>query len=279
MEWFRRHFRTIYQGIKGLPAGLRTALLAGSVVILVVLFLTGFRFYSYTQNNPQFCLSCHLMAQPYELWQTSEHKSVNCHSCHEASIKSSLSQVYEQVTKHPTTITKHAVVPSTACQSCHTGKGPTGAKDITGTNVHIIHADKQKLECTQCHSTSLHRFEAPENICQKCHQANFQGGDKAEKIAGMQNLKCSSCHDLLGKSGALVPTRATCITCHAQAPKTGLHAAVQMHAQSDCYVCHKPHVEPAPSRATCQTCHTDRQNHFPGIVCRTCHSFTTGGGD
>lgn len=272
MEWFRRHFRTIYEGLRGLPAGLRTGLLAGGVVVLVLLLLTGFRAYGYTQNNPQFCLSCHLMETPYQLWQTSQHKSVNCHSCHEASIKGSLSQVFEQVTKHPTEITKHAVVPSATCQSCHTGQGPTGAKDITGTNVHVIHVERQKVECTTCHSTSLHRFEAPENICQKCHQAYVPGGEKAEKTRGMQNLACSSCHDLVGKSGALVPNRATCTSCHQQAPTLGLHK-VGMHAQSDCWVCHQVHVEPQPSRAPCQTCHTDRQNHFPGVTCRTCHSF------
>lgn len=246
--------------------------MAGGVVVLVLLLLTGFRAYGYTQNNPQFCLSCHLMETPYQLWQTSQHKSVNCHSCHEASIKGSLSQVFKQVTKHPTEITKHAVVPSATCQSCHTGKGPTGAKDITGTNVHVIHVERQKVECTTCHSTSLHRFEAPENICQKCHQAYVPGGEKAEKARGMQNLACSSCHDLVGKSGALVPNRATCASCHQQAPTLGLHK-VGMHAQSDCWVCHQVHVEPQPSRAPCQTCHTDSQNHFPGVTCRTCHSF------
>ncbi|HEY3316153.1 MAG TPA: NapC/NirT family cytochrome c [Bacillota bacterium] len=273
MEWFRRHFRTIYEGITGLPPGLRAGLLAGGAVVLAVLLVVGFRAYRYTQNNPQFCRSCHLMETPFRLWQGSVHSTVNCHSCHESSIKTSLRQVFETVTRHPIQVTKHAVVPGAACQRCHSGPG--GTPDITGTDIHVAHVERRKIQCTDCHGTSLHVFQAPEAICQKCHGPYEKGGAKAEKTLGMQDLPCGSCHQYLGQTGSLLPARPTCLGCHQPALTAGLHAA-PMHSGTDCYVCHQVHLEALPSRAPCETCHSDKQNHFPGQVCRTCHGFRPG---
>lgn len=273
MEWFRRHFRTIYEGITGLPRGLRTGLLAGGAIILALLLVVGFRAYRYTQNNPQFCRSCHLMETPFQLWQGSVHSTVNCHSCHESSIRTSLSQVWETATRHPSQVTKHAVVPDRTCRACHVGPG--GTPDITGTDVHAVHADRQKIQCTTCHGVSLHVFQAPEAICRQCHQPYEKGGPQAEKAPGMEDLTCGSCHQYLGRTGSLLPARATCLGCHPQATTAGLHSA-SMHADTDCHICHQVHVEALPSRAPCETCHADKVNHYPGQVCRGCHGFRPG---
>ncbi|HDO23304.1 MAG TPA: hypothetical protein ENG86_10755, partial [Nitrospirae bacterium] len=60
-----------------------------TVVLLLVVIIGGsvvaFKFYNFTQNNPKFCISCHLMQPAYNAWSKSKHKGINCHSCHHLS--------------------------------------------------------------------------------------------------------------------------------------------------------------------------------------------------
>src|SRR5574337_116692 len=70
------------------PIPLKAKLL---IIALILIILSGggfvaYKFYDFTQNNPKFCVGCHLMAPAYDAWATSEHKALNCHDCHHLTI-------------------------------------------------------------------------------------------------------------------------------------------------------------------------------------------------
>ena len=60
--------------------------LAAFVIVFVLSVMVGYRYYRYTQDDPQFCASCHLMKEAYKEWQKGKHRDVVCQDCHQLSI-------------------------------------------------------------------------------------------------------------------------------------------------------------------------------------------------
>lgn len=284
--------------------------IALSIVAIVVLFI-GFgaygslRVYSYTQNDPTFCRSCHTMEQAWNRWATSEHSKVNCHSCHEASPIASMEQVIKYAMNQPNQVSKHAMVSDEMCKNCHENGNGTW-KQIADTAGHKVHAEEQRVSCLKCHSVTLHRFAPPEKICLACHS------DKDMTISSMGQRYCLDCHNFLRENSPLRPQRQDCLKCHeSQAQKevhwpstapmqfqcsqchrphknerpTGACAschqgqenkgkhAVRTHASATCSTCHKPHEWRVTQRETCLTCHQNKVDHNPGTFCASCHNF------
>jgi nitrate/TMAO reductase-like tetraheme cytochrome c subunit len=273
-------------------------LLAAIVVIAVPsMFL-----YDYTQNNPQFCLTCHLMNTAYDAWSASAMHNVTCHDCHETNMIESLGHVTDVLFHNPTNVTKMTVIDNSLCESCHDTNDPQWLQiaDTAGHKVHIF-GNITGINCTDCHGLNLHVFEPPENACLQCHDVNLTNANT------LMGTHCISCHDFIAvnDTSGLIPGRDDCITCHPQEALMGpsipdgghndtactdchnphldtifpdcssCHQPTgtihDVHSGNDCTTCHTPHSDETLSD-NCLSCHTDKTDHNAGISCETCHS-------
>ncbi len=279
----------------------------GAVAFVFFGAYQSYNVYSYTQNDPTFCRSCHTMEKAWTRWSTSEHSKVTCHSCHESSPVASFEQVVKYTVKQPNDVSKHALVSDEACKRCHES-GDHQWKQVEDTAGHKVHAVSQNISCLKCHSVTLHSFAPPEKICLVCH------GEKQIKITTMAQRYCLDCHNFLREDSPLKPLREDCLKCHESQAKKEIHwptnapmqfqcsqchqphkqekpvvycqschagiekkgkHAVQPHTQATCTSCHKPHEWKVTTREACLTCHQNKASHNPGAFCGSCHSFKT----
>jgi hypothetical protein len=278
-------------------------LLAGLVILIGFGAYAGHRFWNYTQHDPSFCRSCHLMESSWQKWQASAHAQVDCHACHQQSVRDNLEQLVKFIALRPDAISKHAEVDYTKCGACHLSNDPKWMQ-VAGTAGHQVHFQKLGLECVGCHSKGVHTFVRPSDSCRDCH------AEVMVRAKRMEVLHCTSCHPFLATGSALkAPTRQQCLDCHALLQETttfpreapmqlpcnqchkphvaghptstdcgtchhmkehGLHARV---GHADCVSCHPPHTWLPQERATCEACHSDRTDHYTEAACATCHSF------
>ena len=259
--------------------------------------------YDYTQNNPKFCTTCHLMNSAYETWDQSAMHDLNCHECHESDMVESLGHVVEVLTKNPQQVTKITEVDNELCEHCHVSNDPQWLQ-VVNTEGHKVHFfDKpQPPYCIDCHGLRLHVFEPPEEICKECHEKSLTMGTPTMEI------HCIVCHEFT--TALLLPEREDCVNCHDFARlQTIMEESYHKNTQVDidCRSCHNPHIENAyidctnchdqsgyglhdktvhsdckichaPHRDTdmrdnCLTCHRDRETHYYPVNCDNCHSF------
>ncbi len=289
------------------PISLKAKLLI--IALLMIIFFgsgyVAYRFYDFSQNNPKFCVGCHLMLPAYESWAQSEHKQINCHDCHHLSVAELNSLLISFVLKRPTVVPErhkeHVIVSQERCNACHT-KG--NAKRINKSRGHAIHVFMEQIECTQCHGevkpdkSGLHRFLPTEKFCTKCHPGRQVHGE------GMGTLACLNCHT--DRTKDLKPSRFKCLYCHSDNPnikkqlKDDATLDVRFFApdavtikkakkivfdekspmQFYCYECHKPHEagKVRPHNEDCMRCHTGipkigkHKLHLDmDMKCRDCH--------
>jgi len=297
--------------LRALP---RPYLFAGGAVVLMgaaAVAFAGYTTYDYTMNNPAFCRSCHIMEAAWTRWSTSEHRKVDCHSCHEQSVTESARQVIVFAVRRPERVGRHAVVPGERCRTCHTSGDPRW-RQVAETAGHQVHAERRQIECVLCHSQAVHRIQPSTAVCAKCHQAQSIGA-RAIKIPQMAEFHCVDCHQFLRLNSPLRPTRQTCLGCHQALPPkktvgfpppvahitltcstchkphekaqpvvacTSCHAAARpalhqrpTHVASTCTTCHVPHAWKVQSRQSCLSCHQDKVTHNAPTTCNTCHGF------
>ncbi len=273
----RQLLRTLRAWALGLPTVWIVLVAAGVVIGIAVVAYGGFTVYDYTMNNPAFCRSCHIMETAWTRWSTSEHRKVDCHSCHEQSITESARQVITFAVRRPERVGKHAEVPADRCASCH-ASGNSVWRQIAATAGHQVHAIGKKIECVTCHSTSIHRLKPSTDICANCHEAQARG-ERAIKIAQMADFHCVDCHQFLRVNSPLRPTQETCLGCHAALPtppRTVGWPEGRAHTTLACGTCHKPHEKAQPI-VNCTSCHTapKPEIHAPVMQaktpCTTCH--------
>ena len=130
------------------------------VVLLIAVAFGIYSGYNYTAHDPNFCQTHHFMVEPYDLWATSVHQDVECHSCHEQSMIDNIGEGIKWVLGADE-ITKKSHVPNELCEDCHT--------QIADTSGHKLHVDMINMDCQQCHSSAVHRFESQEGDCVRCH--------------------------------------------------------------------------------------------------------------
>lgn len=303
MNWFASRLRRLWHWAGKSPKRITIPV---TVVILVAVSFGGYQFisfYSYIEEDPNFCRSCHIMEQPWDRWATSEHKDTGCHSCHQQSLFASAKLLLDFTFGEFERVERHAIVPDDACEKCHESDNPAWLQ-VAATAGHQVHAEEQNIACTKCHSVTLHRFEAPGPICSICHE------EKHTQINGMAEMPCSACHQyLVNEEEELLPHRKGCLNCHlaltekevtwsADAPMQypcgdchklheeselmvdclschtieGMHLKGE-HRASQCQDCHQPHEWQVTRRETCLTCHPGKADHNSGILCGSCHLF------
>lgn len=298
LGWFRKWIAWFKEGIP----------LRGKIIIAVLLLiiLTGggygaFRFYNFTQNNPKFCVSCHLMKPAFAAWEKSEHKDINCHECHHLSIPDQNRLLINFILYRPEKVPERhgkIIVPWKYCINCHWEKDEKypDAYKVNRSRIHAKHFFIEKMECSQCHGYIVHKFTPEERFCTKCHT------DREVHGAGMEKLACLNCHT--DRTPNLKPERKKCLFCHGdekirkeliadatidvkyfRPDKKTIERAIKVDVPPDapmqffCYECHKPHKTVRPDWGHCLDCHKiipevgKHPVHIKvvGMVCKDCH--------
>ncbi len=304
--WLREKAAQISERLKKpIPLQAKLLILAVIGIFLFGSGYTAYKVYDYTQNNPNFCVGCHLMQPAFDTWALSEHKGLNCHSCHHLSVPELNGLLISFVFKRPTAVParhkEHVIVKQKYCNQCHTeGDAPR----INHSLFHAKHVYMEQIECTQCHGetkadkSGLHRFLPTERFCLKCHPDRQVHGE------GMGGLACLNCHT--DRTQDLKPGRSKCLFCHGsdeglrkqliadatidvryfsptddtikKAKKIALDEKSPM--QFYCYECHKPHTsgKVRPKSGDCLRCHAGvtksgkHKVHFAmEMQCKDCH--------
>ncbi len=308
ISWFLAVLLWIGDGIarwRSLPIALQGTSVIALVAVVGLFGYGGSQVFNYSQNDPNFCRSCHTMEKAWQRWSTSEHRNINCHSCHEQSPIESMNLVVEYALNNPDRVVKHAGISDEACLECHDDHKSRWFQ-VADTAGHKVHFEEENISCVKCHSTSIHRFAPSAEVCKVCHS------EQTMKVTQMAQTHCLDCHQFLREDNPLRPTRQTClechlnqtqakvtwpanapmqyecsqchkphqaeapvmncVSCHQNTPTQALHAKTT-HSKSTCQTCHQPHQWKVESRDSCTTCHAEKKNHNVGIFCGNCHDF------
>lgn len=285
----------------------------GAIGVLIMAGVGGggyyaYRTYDFVQHDNDFCMSCHLMAEPFERFAESAHQGLGCKACHQPTIVARSQMAFTQIVENPGEMSVHAEVPNEVCEECHIVGDADHWRMIANTAGHRVHLESdepelQGLQCVECHSTSLHEFAPIDRTCaqSECHAANII------QLGGMSDLTihCAACHtfvapiadheSLLGNAvqTVLLPDFDECFACHvmrtlAEMPSPDPH-------DGSCAACHNPHEQTESSQAvqSCATagCHSEVDTLTPfhrGIPtetlsnclnCHRAHDFSLDGSD
>ncbi|HUP19515.1 MAG TPA: NapC/NirT family cytochrome c, partial [Gemmatimonadota bacterium] len=296
--WRRRSHRFQYSVLGVVLAGAIAATASGAFV------------WDYMQNDNDFCNSCHIMHEPFERFQDSEHSQLLCHDCHQQSVFASARQLYLWVADRPEEIGPHAPVAREVCVECHVTEDPDSTwQRISATVGHRVHleADTSALAdvtCVTCHGAEVHRF-VPADLT--CGQSGCHDPGKTEvvlgEMAGQTGFHCVTCHEFTAPvperapldtvRQALVPALEQCSSCHEMEKLlVGLDPEIDPH-DAVCGTCHNPHTQEAPGEAAnrCAECHAPADTLTPfhrgidGAVledcvgCHEAHTFAVEGDD
>lgn len=221
-----------------------------AIVLLLLLLsimggVVGFRYYKHTQEDPEFCVSCHLMQEAFKSWQKSKHRDFQCQVCHSMTILEQNRLLISFVVKGEKTIKqKHGRInPWNACRECHTSAVAQGSVTLTNSYGHARHVFMLNIPCQTCHTGSLHAFKPDEQVCSTCHKDRLIHG------MGMEGLSCLTCHTYGEKELKMISDE-RCRSCHRTIPTKGVMSRLK------CFDCHHPHGQIKPSSSDClKTCH------------------------
>jgi len=270
------------------------------ILVLLVIAVPSIFIFDYTQNDPRFCTTCHVMNEAYDTWEVSAMHDLNCHDCHEASMAESMQHVYDVLTKNPQEVTKLVEIENEMCETCHTSNDPQWLQVVNtaGHNVHVFGNDDH-ADCIECHGMELHVFRPPHEPCLECHEP--------DRVHASESMfaDCISCHDFLVEEEDLKPSRDDCIECHADKEELTISIPEDAHQESTCTSCHNPHGEVTAEECTichadvegglhdiglhtdctschvpheavavrdsCESCHADKIDHYAPVSCTSCH--------
>ena len=273
------------------------------LLALIVIAIPSYFIYDYTQHNPKFCLTCHLMTDAYDTWETSAMHDLTCHECHVADMATNINHMVDVLTKDPQVVVKPAEIENELCEECHVSEDSQWLQ-VVNTDGHKVHfyGEVNHADCIDCHGMELHVFRPPEEGCLDCHD------DSRVHAAESMSATCVTCHDFLadGNGDHFIPSeREDCITCHFQMEEISMSLTTEAHldssctschnpheeqvaddcskchnvdeglhevpAHNDCTSCHVPHVE-ASIREICVSCHIAQEEHFAPADCTGCHN-------
>ena len=236
-----------------------TAVVVGAVVAL-------YRTYDYVQHDNDFCLSCHLMVDPYERFSRSAHRDLGCKACHRPTLVTRSTMALTQILENPDSLEAHAEVPNAVCIECHVDGNPDEWRNVAASAGHRVHLESEDpalsgLQCVQCHSSSVHEFTATDQTCGQagCHEA------QRIVLGEMGNLTihCATCHDFNAQvvseapdsvQLALQPQHEECLSCHAMRERlVDFPLAANDPHDGLCGTCHNPHEQTTP-RAAFESC-------------------------
>ena len=270
-------------GLRSFIRNLPRAVVIGAAVLALILLVAaavyGYRVYNYVQHDNDFCLSCHLMVEPYEKFARSGHRGLGCKACHQPTPITRAKMGLTQIVKNPAELETHAEVPNERCEECHVKGNPEEWTIISQSAGHRVHFESKALslrglQCVQCHSTSVHEFATTDKTCGQagCHENVKINLGKMSKLT----LHCAVCHDFTRPVEAasvskdtigvlLRPQQQECLSCHAmrerfESPQNDPHNGA-------CGACHDPHSQSTPREAikSCANsgCHESPQDASP----------------
>lgn len=234
---------------------LGTAVVIGTIAAAVF----GYRTWDYVEHDNDFCLSCHLMAEPYEQFAESAHRGLGCKACHDPDLMGRSQMALTQILENPDSLGVHAEVPNERCESCHVDGDPDAWRQIAASAGHRVHFESGDsalagLQCVGCHSSSVHEFAATDQTCGQsgCHE------DTEVRLGRMGDLTihCVACHEFTrpaaavadGPDAELQPGGAECLSCHAMRRLVGVMPPDEPHGGA-CGACHDPHEQTTPAQA------------------------------
>lgn len=272
--WREREYLVAFARRQHLTTPMRWKVGLGLLALLVLAMLgaSGAAFFTYSQENNQFCLSCHtLHDEVFQRFQQSKHHTVanlRCHDCHDEPLIAETRQIVYWMTRRPSEVGPHAPVPRAVCANCHIRTDADSSwKRIVATAGHTVHllSDTAKalhIECLTCHGVTAHRFVPVGETCAKsgCHEnTEFKLG----KMAGQTALHCTVCHNFTAPVNehaspdsakrALIPLNANCQSCHAMQKQMVAFVPANDPHKGRCGDCHDPHKQLTPA-ASWQTC-------------------------
>lgn len=224
---------------------IKGVVLAAFLLVAVLSAIVGYRYYRFSQDDPRFCVSCHLMKTAYTDWERGKHSDVVCQQCHQLSIfeKNRLLLAYVVKGNQPLAQTHGREKPWQSCRDCHMENVAQGSLTMSKSDGHARHVFIEKVQCKVCHKMARHNFDTDATVCQNCHK------DKGVHGLGSGTPMCLKCHAFSDRKPALIP-RDRCIACHAQIPPKGPMSGLL------CHRCHDPHGTTNPTTATCSAeCH------------------------
>lgn len=279
----------------------------GGIAATVLLGMagSGAAFFVYSQNDNQFCITCHtLHDEVYQRFQQSKHHTIanlRCHDCHAEPLIAEAAQIAKWMLLRPSEVGPHAPVPRAVCARCHIQeRRDTTWHRIIATAGHAVHlagdsAKKLGVECLTCHGVTAHRFVPVAQTCAQsgCHKAN-ETQVRLGKMAGQTSFHCVMCHQFtapvadtastLTALATLAPTERTCLGCHEMQRVIERFVPEQDPHKGQCGACHNPHTQTTPKAAfkscTNAGCHTrpdtlspfHRGNHARALSdCGSCH--------
>ena len=81
-----------------------TALAVSGVLITVSAGAGGYyayRAYDYVEHDNDFCMSCHLMEEPFEQFSVSSHRGLGCKACHQPTLIGRSQMALTQILESP----------------------------------------------------------------------------------------------------------------------------------------------------------------------------------
>jgi nitrate/TMAO reductase-like tetraheme cytochrome c subunit len=245
-----------------------------AIVILLFLIsitggIVGYKYYRHTQDDPEFCMSCHLMQDAFKTWQSGKHRDFQCQICHTMTLIEQNKMMVSFVVRGSKTLKqKHGrISPWNACRGCHVSDVAQGSKTLTNSYGHARHVFMQNISCGKCHFGNLHQFSPNQQACSECHTDRLIHG------LGMEGMQCLNCHNYSEKAPKMI-TSERCLRCHQELRQKNVMSAV------NCFDCHHPHGKIKPSSQDClKSCHGNESKvgqhnlHMTkaGLQCLDCH--------
>jgi cytochrome c nitrite reductase small subunit len=220
------------------------------LLVSIIGGIVGYRNYKYTQDDPDFCTSCHMMQEAYKTWSKSKHRDLPCQRCHRMSLLEQNRMLVAFVVKGTqSTHQKHGrISPWNACKECHLSEAEQGSLTLSNSYGHARHVFMQKISCSKCHTGTLHTFSPNEQACSGCHK------DKVIHGMGMEGLSCLKCHSYGEKAPKMISTE-RCLKCHKNYPTQGPMSSLK------CFDCHQPHGKIKLTSQDClKNCHGNEAN-------------------
>ncbi|MEP6495020.1 MAG: cytochrome c3 family protein [bacterium] len=256
------------------PGAVKFALVSSVGVVVVSVGGAGLYGYNYMMHDNDFCQSCHVMDSAWNRFQTTKHKSLQCHACHRQPLYVSSVELFYWVTERMMIVPPHDKVPTKVCSECHMRQGTDSARTlITLTAGHALHLKSdssalKNVQCVTCHGRDFHSFKPTNATCAQsgCHM-NVRVNLGVMSSKGF--MHCTSCHDFKGKVPpgttaaqarlAIAPKVMDCTSCHEMSKAIlNFDLAADPH-KGNCSMCHDAHKQKEPKDAfkTCATaqCH------------------------
>lgn len=293
---------SIYGWFSSRDRGVRLALGAAAVLLILVTGGMGAATWNYTQHSNEFCVGCHVMNPAFQKFSDpkNKHGKLSCHDCHQQSLYASARQLYLWVAERPEKIGQHAKVPNKVCEACHVTGDTASWQRIAATAGHRVHLESDSsalkdIQCVSCHGVEVHRFLPVSETCGQsaCHKPS-ETKIVLGKMAEQTDFHCTSCHEFTADvpalatrdsaRGTLVPGMPQCLGCHQMQKVLADFDATKDPHGGKCGTCHNPHAQKTVAAAvkTCTTagCHANwRDEPFHvgashrqvAAQCLTCH--------